>query len=151
MGTSGLVVNFILSRISSVPISQTISKEVRDTGFVVGKCENILLLTFMILEAYTALALVFAAKAIVRREDMSKKFFIFPCRYYDKCNIFDNGGTCDKTDTGEFLESFHSRKFLALNKSRSSKHASDIGSALSARFGVIAVQGTAKDVKGAKI
>ena len=77
LGTSGLVVNFILSRISSVPISQTISKEVRDTGFVVGKCENILLLTFMILEAYTALALVFAAKAIVRREDMSKNSLFF--------------------------------------------------------------------------
>lgn len=77
LGTSGTVVNFILSRISSVPISQTISKEVRDTGFVVGKCENILLLTFMILEAYTALALVFAAKAIVRREDMSKNSLFF--------------------------------------------------------------------------
>ena len=77
LGTSGLVVNFILSRISSVPISQTISKEVQDTGFVVGKCENILLLTFMILEAYTALALVFAAKAIVRREDMSKNSLFF--------------------------------------------------------------------------
>lgn len=77
MGTSGIVVNFILSRISSVPINQTISKEVRDTGFVVGKCENILLLTFMILEAYTALALVFAAKAIVRREDMSKNSLFF--------------------------------------------------------------------------
>ena len=77
LGTSGIVVNFILSRISSVPISQTISKEVRDTGFVVGKCENILLLTFMILEAYTALALVFAAKAIVRREDMSKNSLFF--------------------------------------------------------------------------
>ena len=77
LGTSGIIVNFILSRISSVPISQTISKEVRDTGFVVGKCENILLLTFMILEAYTALALVFAAKAIVRREDMSKNSLFF--------------------------------------------------------------------------
>ena len=77
LGTSGIVVNFILSRISSVPISQTISKEVQDTGFVVGKCENILLLTFMILEAYTALALVFAAKAIVRREDMSKNSLFF--------------------------------------------------------------------------
>lgn len=77
LGTSGMVVNFILSRISSVPISQTISKEVQDTGFVVGKCENILLLTFMILEAYTALALVFAAKAIVRREDMSKNSLFF--------------------------------------------------------------------------
>ena len=32
---------------------------------------------FMVLEAYTALALVFAAKAIVRREDMSKNTLFF--------------------------------------------------------------------------
>jgi len=31
----------------------------------------------MILEAYTALAVVFAAKAIVRREDMSKNSLFF--------------------------------------------------------------------------
>jgi len=75
--TSGIVVNYILSRISTVPMSKKIDKEVRDTGFVVGKCENLLILTFMVLEAYTALALIFAAKAIVRREDMSKNSLFF--------------------------------------------------------------------------
>jgi len=64
LSTSGIVVNYILSKISEEPISQKISKEVRDTGFVVGKCENLLILTFMLLDAYTALALIFAAKAI---------------------------------------------------------------------------------------
>lgn len=34
-------------------------------------------MTFMILEAYTALALIFTAKAIVRREDMSKNTLFF--------------------------------------------------------------------------
>ncbi len=58
-------------------MSSIISKEVRDTGFVVGKCENMLIMTFMFLEAYTALALVFAAKALVRREDMSKNSLFF--------------------------------------------------------------------------
>lgn len=77
LGTSGIVVSHILSKISSEPMSQKISKEVRDTGFVVGKCENLLLLTFMILEAYTALALIFAAKAIVSKEDMSKNSLFF--------------------------------------------------------------------------
>ncbi len=77
LATSGKTVNYILSRISTQPVSQTISKEVRDTGFVVGKCENLLILTFMFLNAYTALALVFAAKAIVRREDMSKNSLFF--------------------------------------------------------------------------
>ena len=77
LGTSGIMVNSILSRISTEPVSQRVSKEVRDTGFVIGKCENLLILTFMLLEAYTALALVFAAKAIVRREDMSKNSLFF--------------------------------------------------------------------------
>jgi hypothetical protein len=77
LGTSGIVVNYILSKISEEPINRKISKEVRDTGFVVGKCENLLILTFMLLDAYTALALIFAAKAIVRREDMSKNSLFF--------------------------------------------------------------------------
>ena len=77
LGTSGKVLNFILSRISSKPLSQTISKEVLDTGFVIGKCENFLILTFMFLQQYTALALVFASKTIARREDMSKNSLFF--------------------------------------------------------------------------
>ncbi|NJD51735.1 MAG: hypothetical protein FIB07_02595 [Candidatus Methanoperedens sp.] len=77
LGTSGILVNYIISKISSEPVTNKISKEIRDTGFVIGKCENLLILTFMILEAYTALALVFAAKAIVRREDMSKNTLFF--------------------------------------------------------------------------
>jgi len=77
LGTSGRVLNFILSRISSKPLSQTVSKEVLDTGFIVGKCENLLILTFMFLGQYTALALVFAAKTIARREDMSRNSLFF--------------------------------------------------------------------------
>src|SRR3990172_12147664 len=77
LGTSGKLVNYILSSISTEPMSRTISKEVRDTGFVVGKCENLLIMTFMFLNAYTALALIFAAKTIVRREDMSKNSLFF--------------------------------------------------------------------------
>ena len=75
--TSGILVNYILSTISKEPISKKIGKEARDTGFVVGKCENLLILTFMLLDAYTALALVFAAKTIVRKEDMSKNTLFF--------------------------------------------------------------------------
>ena len=48
-----------------------VSKKALDTGAVVGKCENFLILTFMLLNAYTALALIFAAKTVVRREDIS--------------------------------------------------------------------------------
>ncbi|MEA2052242.1 MAG: hypothetical protein U9O90_05410 [Euryarchaeota archaeon] len=75
--TSGILVNYIFSTISKEPLSKKIGKEARDTGFVVGKCENLLILTFMLLDAYTALALIFAAKTIVRKEDMSKNTLFF--------------------------------------------------------------------------
>ncbi|MDO9517152.1 MAG: hypothetical protein Q7J10_03780 [Methanosarcinaceae archaeon] len=77
LGTSGILVNYILVKISKEPLNKNISKEVMDTGFVVGKCENILILTFMLLDAYTALALIFAAKTIVRSEDMRKNSLFF--------------------------------------------------------------------------
>jgi len=77
LATSGIVVNAVLSRISAEPIAQKVGKETRDVGFVIGKCENLLILTFMLLGDYTALAIIFAAKAIVRREDMSKNSIYF--------------------------------------------------------------------------
>jgi hypothetical protein len=76
--TSGIVLEFILSRISKKTYStKELSKRERDTGFVVGKCENVLIVTFILLDAYTALAIIFAAKAVVRREDMSKNTLFF--------------------------------------------------------------------------
>lgn len=77
LSTSGMLVNYILSKISKEPLNQKIPREVLDTGFVVGKCENILIFSFMLLEAYTALALIFAAKTIVRGEDMRKNSLFF--------------------------------------------------------------------------
>ena len=77
LSTSGKVLDYILSKTSGKCIIQKINKEMRDTGFVVGKCENLLILTFMLLDAYTALALILAAKAVVRREDMSKNSLYF--------------------------------------------------------------------------
>lgn len=47
-----------------------VSKEQRDIGTIVGKAENVLLMTFVLVDAYTALAVIFAAKSIVRRDDM---------------------------------------------------------------------------------
>jgi len=77
VGTSGKLLNYILTNFSARQVSQTLSKEAIDTGFIIGKCENFLILTFMFLDAYTALALIFAAKSIVRREDMSKNSLFF--------------------------------------------------------------------------
>ena len=75
--TSGKVLDYILSKTSGKCMIQEINRNIRDTGFIVGKCENLLILTFMLLDAYTALALIFAAKAVVRREDMSKSSLYF--------------------------------------------------------------------------
>ena len=46
LATSGIAVNRILSKISGEPISQKIGKEARDTGFIIGKCENLLIPDF---------------------------------------------------------------------------------------------------------
>ncbi len=50
----------------------TVTQQDRDVGTIVGKAENVLLLTFILAEAYTALAVIFAAKGLVRREDIEK-------------------------------------------------------------------------------
>jgi hypothetical protein len=51
------------------PINPINNKSYRDyTGFIIGKCENILIFTLIILNQYTALALIFTAKTIVRAE-----------------------------------------------------------------------------------
>ncbi len=49
----------------------------RDTGAVVGKCENILIVIFVLAGAYTALSVLIAGKALVRREDMRQNSLYF--------------------------------------------------------------------------
>ena len=49
---------------------EKLEKKTIDTGAVIDKCENILITAFILIEAYTALALVFAAKSIVRSRAM---------------------------------------------------------------------------------
>jgi hypothetical protein len=46
--------------------------ERRHLGNIIGKCENIIIVTFILVQAETGLALIFAAKALVRREDIEK-------------------------------------------------------------------------------
>jgi hypothetical protein len=74
LATSGKLVFFILKRASTGKIAQ---KEEWDTGFIIGKCENILIITFMLLNAYIALAIIFAAKTIIRQEDIKKNSLFF--------------------------------------------------------------------------
>lgn len=57
--------------IASVKISPKNKENIRDyTGRIIGKCENILIFIFIIFDQYTALALIFTAKTIVRAESI---------------------------------------------------------------------------------
>nr|WP_321498676.1 hypothetical protein [uncultured Methanolobus sp.] len=77
--TSGKVLKFVLSHVSTKQQKDgqddviPSDPKIRDTGFIVGKCENILIPTLILLNAYTALAIIFTAKTIVRAEDMKSE------------------------------------------------------------------------------
>lgn len=43
-----------------------------DIGALIGKCENLLTITFILADALTGLALIFTAKSIVRSDDIKK-------------------------------------------------------------------------------
>ncbi|WP_435334562.1 hypothetical protein [Haloarchaeobius sp. TZWWS8] len=68
--TSGVVVRAAFSHagIEFGDDAERASQE--DTGRSIGKLENVLVLTFMLMQAYTALGVIFAAKSIVRKSDM---------------------------------------------------------------------------------
>lgn len=73
LGTSTWVVEYFLQHWTGTDMAADVEAAVRDTGRLIGKCENVLVLTLVLLGAYTALGLVFAAKSIVRREDMTSR------------------------------------------------------------------------------
>jgi hypothetical protein len=90
--TSGKLVIFILSRVehekngaqTRLPIKNANNKQIKfasknelDTGFIIGKCENILILSLVLLGAYTALALIFAAKTIIREDEIKNNSLYF--------------------------------------------------------------------------
>lgn len=70
VSTSGIVVA-IAFRYARVTYGEMDEQDVVDTGRVIGKFENVLVFCLMLLEAYTALGVIFAAKSLVRRSDMS--------------------------------------------------------------------------------
>lgn len=69
--TSGYVVRASLSYALGSDYSAALGSEVKDTGFVIGKAENVLVYVLILAGAYTALAVIFAAKSLVRREDIT--------------------------------------------------------------------------------
>lgn len=66
--TSGYVVRWALRFAGTDPPEAD-----ADTGRAIGKVENALVLTLVLLGAYTALGLVFTAKSIVRWQDMDSE------------------------------------------------------------------------------
>jgi hypothetical protein len=73
--TSGVVVRTVLGTVDQE--GEQPSQRERDVGLVVGKAENVLTLTFILVGAYTALAVVFAAKNIIRKDDIEKNSLFY--------------------------------------------------------------------------
>ena len=65
--TSGLPVKCLINYVKGDEDEELNGERTR-AGRVIGKCENILVLTFVLTGSYTALAVVFAAEGIVTRE-----------------------------------------------------------------------------------
>lgn len=51
-------------------IDKTDEKIIRD-GYIIGKCENIIILSFVLVGEVTGLALIFAAKSLARQKDIN--------------------------------------------------------------------------------
>jgi len=78
-----LVVGYLITFLSSTILVRIVITLVRkregktgklnvlDTGFVVGICENFIIITFILANEVIGLALVFAAKTIVRHKEIS--------------------------------------------------------------------------------
>ncbi len=82
--TSGRVINFVLQQVAHKPLEEVANEDAPaevqkrlEIGGIIGKCENILILAFLILEAYTAIAIVVTAKTMVRKEEIEKNSMYF--------------------------------------------------------------------------
>ena len=67
-GTSTTVVTYALTQLTGIRIETDSSVE-EDTGWLIGRCENVLVLSLVLVGEYTALSVIFAAKSWVRRDD----------------------------------------------------------------------------------
>jgi len=46
-------------------------KKIIHDGYIIGKCENIIILSFILVGEVTSLALIFAAKSLARQKDIN--------------------------------------------------------------------------------
>lgn len=84
VSTSGWLISFVLEKVTNKQLEEVAQEDAPsevqkrlDIGSIIGKCENVLILVFLILEAYTALAIVVTAKTIVRKEEIEKNSMYF--------------------------------------------------------------------------
>ena len=68
--------SFLLRRILMLvdpSIKKDIKPNIRRVGVWIGLCEHFLIVTFVLMKEYTAIGLIFAAKEIVRKDDIKDK------------------------------------------------------------------------------
>lgn len=70
LGSSSLVVTQGLAHFTGDDLGDDADID-EDTGWLIGKLENVLVLALVLQGAYTALSIIFAAKSFIRREDIS--------------------------------------------------------------------------------
>lgn len=62
--------------IESISHANQNDKTIRD-GYLIGKCENTIIFAMVLADAFTGLALVFAAKNLVRKEEIQQNSSFF--------------------------------------------------------------------------
>jgi len=71
-GSGRLVTYFVLPRKRRAPHAPDPDGPRFDTSMLIGKCENILTVTLVLLGQETGLALIFTAKSFVRKEEIER-------------------------------------------------------------------------------
>jgi hypothetical protein len=84
--TSGRIVNYLLKQVAHKTLSEAAGEDQPEeklkkarlaAGTIIGKCENIIILSFILMEAYTALALVVTAKTLIRKDEIERNEMYF--------------------------------------------------------------------------
>ena len=72
--TSYLIKKIVLKNKESIDADGEVDKKdeklIRE-GYIIGKCENIIILSFILVGEVTGLALIFAAKSLARQKDIN--------------------------------------------------------------------------------
>ncbi len=56
---------------------EKLRKDRISTGLIIGKCENLIIYLMVLTDSYTALAIIFTAKTIIRKEDIANNSMFF--------------------------------------------------------------------------